>query len=348
MSIPRAFFRIFFVLLSVIFVTAFAIGRVSHPTVWTYLWGGAVGVIIGAILIGCDLFFKRFSLRSFNITMVGLFFGYLMGLALLLIFDAILDISGTHPTHLFVEIVKIFIFLFGTYLGVMMTLRASDELYVSLPFIKFTPTAKQKNEFLLDLSALNDPRIIDLATSGLLDNRLVIPRFLLRELQQQEEDPDEITAAKAKRALETIQKLETLPELHLHYQDTDFPEIKEISGKVLRLARLIDADILTSEISRIQRPQVEGVKTINLHALAHALKPLMQQGESLKIKIQRHGKEELQGVGYLEDGTMVVINGGGEFVGETVSTRVLSVKHTASGRIIFCNVADNGNPDYEE
>lgn len=224
MTISRAFVRLLFVILSLIFMTAFAIGTESHPTLWTYAWGGALGLIVGGGLIGFDLLFKRFNLRSFNIAVVGLFIGYLMALALLLIFNAILDIVGPHSSPIAVEMIKIFIFLFGTYLGVMITLRASDEIYISIPFIKFTPTAKQTKDLLLDL----------------------------------------------------------------------------------------------------------------------------QKGECLKIKIRRDGREKLQGVGYLEDGTMVVVNGGGDFIGEMITARVLSIKHNASGRMVFCNVAETEEHGYEE
>jgi uncharacterized protein YacL len=269
-----------------------------------------------------------------------------MALALVLVFNAILDITGAHLQLFFVEIVKIFLFLFGTYLGVMMTLRASDEIYVSIPFVKFTPSMQQTKDILLDLSSVGDARIIDLAASGLLDKRLVLPRFLLKELHKQEESPDEFIASKAKRSLDVVKKLETLLNLHLRYQDTEFPEVKEMTGKILRLARLLDADVLSADINRIQMAQIEGVRVINIHALSNALKPLMQHGEFLKIKIQRYGKEELQGVGYLEDGTMVVVNGGGDYIGEIITASVLSVKHTLSGRMIFCNVVEELESTY--
>lgn len=341
MTISTAFIRILFVILSLIFMITFAVGMHSNPTAGDYVLGAVLGLIVGGVLIGIDFLFKRFSLRSFNVAILGLFIGYLMALALLFIFDAILDISGIHPKHFIVELIRIFIFLFGTYLGVIMTLRSSSELYVSFPFVKLTPSVTQTKDILLDTSALCDPRIIDLAASGLLDKHLVLPRFVLKELHEQEEGRDEMASSRAKRALEVAKKLETQPELGLRYQETDFPEVKEVTDKVLRLARLLDASVLSADINRVQMAQVEGVRIINIHALSNALKPLMQRGEVMRIKIQRHGKEDRQGVGYLEDGTMVVVNGGGDFIGETITVHVLSVKHTTSGRMIFCNVAED-------
>lgn len=173
-----------------------------------------------------------------------------------------------------------------------------------------------------------------------MDHHLVIPRFLIKDLYAQAEVSDENSKAKAKRSLEVVKKLEALPDLELRYNDTDFPEVKDPMTKMIRLARLIDANILTADISRVQMAAIEGVRIINLHTLSNALKPLMQAGENIKIKIQRYGKEPRQGVGYLDDGTMVVVNGGGQFIGEVVDAQVLSVKHTTSGRMIFCNVLD--------
>ena len=128
--------------------------------------------------------------------------------------------------------------------------------------------------------------------------------------------------------------------LEVRFNDTDFPDVKDIQSKLIRLARLVDANILSADISKIQMASIEGIRIINLHTLSNALKPLMQAGEFIKIKIQRFGKEPRQGVGYLDDGTMVVVNGGGKFISETIDAQVLSVKHTSSGRMVFCNACD--------
>jgi uncharacterized protein YacL len=263
-----------------------------------------------------------------------------MGEALILILGGILDISSAsiHLDARVLEIIKISLYLFGIYLGTLMALRSSDEFYISVPFVKFTQVAQKKKDLVVDISVLSDARILDLAASGLIDHQLIIPRFLIKDLYAQAEVSDEMMRNKAKRALEVVKKLEAIPELELRYNDTDFPEVKDPLAKMVRFARLLDSNVLTADISRIQMAAIEGVRFVNIHALSNALKPLMQAGEQIKIKIQRYGKEPRQGVGYLEDGTMVVINGGGPFIGEEVEAQVLSVKHTSSGRMIFCNV----------
>lgn len=352
MNLALALTRTLFMILSIFFMVVYKVSGPAGYTAANLGIGLVLGVILGALLIGFDLLFKRFNLRAFNVAIIGLFVGYLMGQALVMVLSAILTISAAsiHLNAELLEIVQIALFLFGIYLGTLMTIRASDELYISIPFVRFSPTVQKKKDLVVDSSVLCDARILDLAASGVVDHHLIMPRFLIKELYIQAESQDEMLKHKAKRALDIVKKLETLPELGLRYNDTDFPEVKDAMGKMVRLARLLDANILSADISRIQTSAIEGVRVINLHVLSNALKPLMQTGEHIKIKIQRYGKEPRQGVGYLEDGTMVVVNGGGDYLGEVIDAKVLSVKHTTSGRMIFCNAPDEeeGYPSYDE
>jgi uncharacterized protein YacL len=343
MSISLNFIRIFFVTLSVLFMTLFMMTVPPSPSFSNGMIGVGMGLAFGMVLVGFELLFRRYNLRSFNIAIVGIFIGYLMGEGLVLVFDAILDISSIsvvlQPQT--IEIIKISFYLFGTYLGTLMTLRASDEFYISIPFVRFTHAAERKKDLIVDISSLADARLIDLAATGLLHHQLIVPRFVVKELYAQSETSDEMARGRARKSLDVLKKLESLTGLEIRYNDTNFPEAKDLQGKIVRLARLLDANILSGDISRVQMSSIEGIAVINLHALSNALKPLMQAGEFIRIKIQRYGKEPRQGIGYLEDGTMVVVNGGGDFIGETIEARVLSVKHTTSGRMVFCNVNDS-------
>lgn len=336
LSLIQVLFSMICILFSVTFSTHYFEGGFNWINIGVGILGGA---ILTGIIIGLDSIFKRFNLRSYNTAILGLFFGYLMGQAILFSLSGVLgwDVSAAEWTPL-----RFGIFLVSSYIGMMMTARASEEIRVCIPFVEFKQMSHKKKDILVDLSILSDPRIIDLASSGLLDHHLIIPRFAVKELYAQAEMGDEMTKAKARRSLELIKKLESLPSLDLRYVDTDFPEIKEPMMKLIRLARFMDTHIITSDINRIQQSSIEGVRIINIHMLSNALKPITQAGESISIKIQRYGKEARQGVGYLEDGTMVVVNGGAEFIGETIKAYVLSVKHTSSGRMIFCNAAEEG------
>jgi len=341
MNISHSFSRLFFTLLSLALMTVYMTSGAEGATLPRILKGLSMGGGLSLLLIGSDLMLRRYNLRSFNIALVGLFVGYLMGKGLVLLLNTVLDIStlSIHLNSTSLETLRISFFLFGAYLGLNFALRSSDEFYMSIPFVKFSALAQKKKDILIDASVIGDPRIIDLCATGLLDHYLVLPRFVLKELYSSSESGDEATKQRSKTALETVKKLEEISHLHIRYHDTDFPEVAEMTGKLVRLARLIDGNILTGDISRIQIASYEGVKIINIHSLSNALKPLMEAGEIIHIKIQRFGKEPRQGVGYLDDGTMVVVNGGGDFVGETIKAQVLSVKHTSSGRMIFSNAA---------
>ena len=217
MNISIAFMRTLFVVLSIFFMTTFMLSSPTGSVHTNALIGIVLGLIFGFLLIGFDISFKRFNLRSFNIAIIGIFIGYLMGQALVLVFDAILDISRIsivlQPQTL--EIIKIALFLFGTYLGTIMTLRASDELYVSIPFVKFAPHHRKKKDLIIDSSVLSDARIIDVSATGLFDHQLIIPRFIIKELYAHAEIGDEFSKAKARRCLDVIKKLEAVPELEL-------------------------------------------------------------------------------------------------------------------------------------
>lgn len=341
MSISLVFIRLLYIIVSILFSITFALNNfVGESQLVNIALGLLGGIILAGILIGSDIALQRINLRSFNTAILGLFFGYLMGQAILSVLNGIIssDISG--PALMPVRFV---IYILSTYLGLIMTARAAGEIYMSIPFVEFRQTTLKKKDILIDVSVLTDARIIDLASSGLLDHHLIMPRFALKELQTQLESTDEGVKGKARRCMEVIKKLETIPSLDLRYVDTDFPDIKDPMAKLVRLARFLDTNIITSDINRIQQSSLEGVRIINIHMLSHALKPITQAGESINIKIQRYGKEARQGVGYLDDGTMVVVNGGAEFIGETIKAYVLSVKHTSSGRMIFCNAAEEGS-----
>lgn len=341
MQLSLKFIRILFLVLCIFLALILAItDATSENLLMRIAIGSSFGCIFGSLIMSLDVLLKRLNLRTFNTAIVGLFIGYLMGSALLLVMEAILNMAGAKLEPYPLLAIQAFIFLTACYLGMVMTARASNELYVSIPFIRFKTSNQVKKDILIDSSALSDPRLIDLAASGLLDQSLVIPRFLLKEFHDLAESSDEAIRLKARRGLEVHKKLEVLPYLELRYAENNFTEIHDTSSKLFRLARQLDASILTADSSRTQQI-VDGTRLINIHGLSNAMKPLAQNGESLNIKIQRYGKEPRQGVGYLDDGTMVVVNGGADYIGATIRAQVLSVKHTTSGRMIFCNATDS-------
>jgi uncharacterized protein YacL len=300
------------------------------------LMGAIGGLLFSLFVLAVEKAFEKANFKSFNIATLGIFCGFLMGEAIMLVFNS----SALHMPPEISAFFRIGTFLFAIYFGMTLAIKAAEQISISFPFLSKGSKGQKKKDLVLDCSILLDSRIIDLASSGLLDNHLIVPRFAVKELQLQAETGDDTNKAKARRALEVLKKLEAMPALEMQFNETDFSDLKDQMAKLLKLARTVDANVITSDINRIQQASVEGVKIINIHMLSNALKPITQAGESINIKIQRYGKEARQGVGYLDDGTMVVVNGGAEFIGETIRAQVLSVKHTSSGRMIFCNAMD--------
>lgn len=351
MHLAIIFTRVLFSLLSILFMTACMVNYPVGSLGMKILSGICLGGTVALLLVGVELFFKRCSLRMFNIASIGLFSGYLMGKALVLLFTTILQATTLHVviTTSALDILKISLYLVSFYLGTLLAFRFSDEFHLTIPFVRFSRSTHQKKDILLDQALLSDVRILDFCSHGLLNNQLIIPKFVVKDLQVGLESMDEGIKSKSRKALDVLKKLETMPLLGLRYNETDFPEMKDSSQKLARLARLLQANILTADTNRIHPSSNEEVLFINFYALSNSLKPLTPPGEIITIKIQRYGKEAKQGVGYLEDGTMVVVNNGGDYIGEVIDTQVISVKQTSAGRIIFTNaLVEEGSSLYEQ
>lgn len=332
------FSKFVFLFFSSVFFVPLAYMQLSFGALTNCAVGFGATILFCGAIFSLDSLLKNTSLKSYNALALGLFFGWIFSQILILIVDTLLGSVGLFVSEGLSHVLMGCLYLFSLYFGVLFTMRASEEIYLSIPFLRLKPKAQEKKDLLLEASALTDPRMIDLVTTGLFDHQLILPRFVMKQIYEMAESSSEMRKSKAKQALELIKKMEQTPSLGLRIHETEFPDLKEISAKLMRLARLLGADILTADAQAFELSSAaEPLRTISLHALAKALKPLTQSGEYLDVKVQRYGKEARQGVGYQEDGTMVVINGGAAFIGETIKAQVLSVKHTSAGRMIFSN-----------
>lgn len=339
MSISLAAIRTFFVALSILLSLTLVY---SYPLSSSYLnnifIGLTAGSLFGVLCIAIEAVFKRFQFEDFMLLLVGLVLGNFMGEAIW----TILKPSFPYHANLILPeaVSKAIVFLLSTYFSLITLYHAAAKFSIQSFLNKKDSYTTQSMDVLLDPSALIDPRVVDLAASGILDNQLVLPRFILKDFHYLAEHIDEQNKAKGRAALDIVKKLEAIPHLNMRYSEAEFPDSDDVRTKLSRLAGATSAKILTAEMTR--SPQTpEEIPMINMNFLSNALKPITQTGECLTIKIQRYGKEPRQGVGYLKDGTMVVVNGGAEFIGEEIKAYVLSVKHTASGRMIFCNAAED-------
>lgn len=341
MNLSNYFARSVFASVSLLFFGAISVSLMPDQPYWTSFSVGAVGGLsFAGFLFTLSYFLKNTSIRNLNVVALGLLFGWFLGFSLDQLFNAVVGIIPQNFSYEVHTIIKSSIYLLSCYLGLTLTIQSANELNFCIPFVRFNSVDPKKKDVLLDPSLLTDPRLFDIARSGLIDNQLIVPSFSLEELRSSIDSGDESTKSKAQSSLEIFKKLEALPGLELRIVDTDFPEHKELYTKLVRVARKLSANILSADISKLQQFDLNDSKIININLLSAASKPLASAGEHIQIKIQRFGKEPRQGVGYLDDGTMVVVNGGAEYIGKTIKVVVLSIKPTSSGRMIFCNTQD--------
>jgi uncharacterized protein YacL len=219
--------------------------------------------------------------------------------------------------------------LLGAWVGAVVAARRAPEL--SRPSTD-RPAGPAR---VLDTSALVDGRVADVAAAGFLDGVLIVPQFVVRELQYLADAADPLRRHRGRRGFDILQRLQAAPGVQLDLVDTDFPDIADVDGKLVALARTRDARLVTCDAALARVAGLAGVGVARLVELANAMRPVALPGEGMQVQVLREGKEAGQGVGYLEDGTMVVIEGGKRYIGQPLDVVVTSVLQTASGRMIF-------------
>ena len=355
------FFRLLFVIITVLAATSYELSVSTKEMLVTAIIlglvkGAAISFLVFVFEAQVQARVKQLSLRSINTAVIGIVIGAALGWAitnaLKTLFSLFLVNAQTSPTFDFFALA---IYLGSLYFSLLICYTASEKWWLSIPFVKLTPSQEagqsvNKKEILVDLSALEDTRLIDLARTGLLDGALVIPTFITDEIQKGLESLDEAEKHRFRKCQENLKRLEIMPHLAC-IQKAFSVESTDSSKNILRAARLANCAILSSDNQNLKQEQEPHVQIICIESIANSIKPTAQRGETLTIKIQRPGKEPKQGVGYLDDGTMVVVNGGGDFLGKTISTQVLSQKYSSSGKIIFCNALQSedtsiGNTPY--
>ena len=192
----------------------------------------------------------------------------------------------------------------------------------------------------LDTSVIIDGRIADICETGFLDGTLVVPQFVLRELQQVADSSDSLKRNRGRRGLDILQKIQKMAGVHVQIVETDFPEVREVDLKLIELARKMSGKIVTNDFNLNKVAQLRGVAVLNINELANSLKPVVLPGEVLRVFVIKEGKEQGQGVAYLDDGTMVVVDQGRKALGRTIEVTVTSVLQTTAGKMIFCRWAE--------
>jgi uncharacterized protein YacL len=284
-------------------------------------------------LIAVDEMLKGFSLRAFSATTFGLLLGALVA--------TLVDRSGLFDSvdSATRQLVRLGLFLGFSYIGMVLAMRSNKEDFsLIIPYVRFAPRNKPDNLLLLDTSAIIDGRIADLIEANFLEGIIVVPRFVLKELQQVGDSHDPIKRARGRRGLEMLNRLQQSQRHEVKIHDGDFPEETEVDAKLVRLARNLGAKLFTNDHNLGNIAALQNVSHVNLHELFKALKPVLLPGESLELKIVREGKDKGQGVAYMPDGTMVVVNNGQSQIGQTVAVQVQSLLQTGAGVIVFADL----------
>ncbi len=295
--------------------------------------GLIIGFGFGWLMIAVDEMLKGFSLRAFSATSFGLLLGTVVAL---LIDNSGLFQNAEEPTR---WLIRLCLFLSFGYIGIVLAMRSNKEDFsLIIPYVRFAPQNKPDNLLLLDTSVIIDGRIAELLESNFLEGMVIVPRFVLREIQQVADSSDPLKRARGRRGLEMLNRLQRNQRNEVKIHDGDFPEEKEVDAKLVRLARNLHAKLFTNDYNLGKIAELQSVSYVNLHELAKSLRITLLPGEVVSLRLAREGRDKGQGVGYLPDGTMVVVNNGQPFIGQQVDAQVQSTLQTGAGIIVFAEL----------
>jgi uncharacterized protein YacL len=296
----------------------------------SWLIGMAIGFGFGGWMIALDEMLKGFSLRAFSATT----FGLLLGTAVAWLVDnSGLFINASPEVR---WLIRLGLFLGFGYIGIILAMRSNKEDFsLIIPYVRFSPQNKPDNLLLLDTSVVIDGRIADLIETHFLEGLVVVPRFVLKEIQQIADSTDAIKRARGRRGLEMLNRLQRNTQTEVRIHDGDFPEEKEVDTKLIRLARNLNARLFTNDYNLAKIAELQKISCVNLHEVSKCLKVTLLPGEILQLKVVREGKDKGQGIGYLPDGTMVVVNNGLSHIGQQIEVQVQTLLQTGAGVIVF-------------
>jgi uncharacterized protein YacL len=298
-----------------------------------------VGAFAAAAVIVFELRVRALSIKR----LLGAVLGSVLGIAGAALFGMVL--GGSLPPGGTRALLQLFILMLMSYIGLMVGASKGDLLNFSgglADLFAGERAAGKRSQKILDTSAIIDGRIADVVETGFLEGTLLVPEFVLRELQTVADSSDNSRRQRGRRGLDILQKMQASPSLAVQIIEDDFPQVREVDLKLIELARKKAAPIVTNDFNLSKVAQLHRVQVLNLNDLANSLKPLVLPGEKMNIMVMKEGKEYNQGVGYLEDGTMVVVDHARRMIGRAVEITVTSVLQTASGKMIFGKLDDVG------
>ncbi|MDA1273912.1 MAG: TRAM domain-containing protein [Verrucomicrobia bacterium] len=327
--------RILFLLLCI--SGGYAVTQVEPTLIDNGFLGIVIGFGLGGLLIAIDEMLKGFSLRAFSAATFGLLLGSLIAW--------MVDRSG-----LFVYVddqssrwlIRLCLFIAFGYIGMVLAMRSNKEDFsLIIPYVRFASQTKPENLLVLDTSVVIDGRVAELLESGFLEGTVVVPRFVLQELHSIADSPDPIRRARGRRGLETLARIQRNGHNEVKIHEGDFPDESTVDAKLLRLSHALGAKLFTNDFNLGKIAELQSIRYVNINQLASALKPVILPGESISLRIVREGKDKGQGIGYLNDGTMVVVNQAQSLVGKQIDVQIQSLLQTGAGVIVFADVKNS-------
>jgi uncharacterized protein YacL len=318
----------------------------------------AFTLALALLFVGADIVSPRRKLALFSGVLFGLAVGvaisFALGYVVDLIFAQIIPLTETVPDSKrldsLTKFIKLVVGIVCCYLSVSFVLQTKDDFRFIIPYVEFSRTTKGARPTLLDTSVLIDGRISDIAATGFFESQLVVPRFVLQELQAVADSSDKLKRNRGRRGLDVLTKLrdssradviiyEGLPHHHPHHGPED-PSEMTVDERLLALAKELNGRVVTTDYNLNKVAQLRGVDVLNINDIAQALKPVVLPGEKMSVRLVKAGEAAGQGVGYLEDGTMVVVEQGRGHINEDVEFTVTSALQTSAGRMIFGRIVD--------
>lgn len=292
-------------------------------------YGIIVAFFLSIIIIYLEARIRKSQFKVIWGSAMGTFTGVLLGWGFGSIYQTIAQDNST------TTFIRIFFLIIMPYIGFLVGTRKFEWLDPSNFGSFFKEKGVERSHKILDTSVIIDGRISDICNTAFIEGDIIVPQFILKELQLIADSADGIKRQRGRRGLEVLDHLQKASQLSIVISDMDFPDIKDVDSKLIELAKYLDAKIITNDFNLNKVAQLQGITVLNINELANALKPVVLPGETIRVFILKEGKEKDQGVAYLDDGTMVVVDNSRKMIGQTVEITVTSVLQTTVGKMIF-------------
>ena len=322
------FIRIFF-----LSITTFAGYYVGSAADYFPLLGISLGFGIGLLMILLELSLRRVSVRGLSSMVFGLLLGIFMA-------KLVADILTLLPLGDYVQSVsRVALTLTFSYLGAVMALRGKDDFHVIIPYVRFKRQDMEERMILLDTSAIIDGRVKDIYKTNFLVGRLVVPRFVLQELQRLADSRDAQKRQRGRRGMDLLRDMQKDSSLDVIIHEDDIPGGEDVDSRLVRLAKIMDARICTTDYNLSRAALIQGVRALNINELVDSIKKVLFPGEEMTVRLVKEGKEPAQAIAYAEDGTMIVVSDARALIGKTVKVTIASVLQTQAGQMIFAKLS---------